>query len=154
MSNQFIFVLAISASNAKFPRVRRLSTISSVIAAAGHVFSTRWQWYWQDETGKWQSYDTPGDGHAVNTTSSRCFETDYVAGTTTVLVRKWWIRSVKAARKQKGLCGRNESWDYQLQERSIRHHLINRKQKQKGLWLLGKTQKNVVGKNQNGLCVK
>lgn len=97
MSSQFIFVLAISASNAKFPKVRRLSTISSVIAAAGHVFSTRWLWYWKDENGKWQSYDTPGDGHAVNTTSSQCFERDYVAGTITVVVRRWLIRSVKAA---------------------------------------------------------
>lgn len=75
MSNQLIFVLAIST-----PKVRRLSTISSVVAAAGHVFSTRWQWYWKDENEKWQSYDTPGDGHAVNTTSSQCFERDYVAG--------------------------------------------------------------------------
>ena len=28
----------------------------------------------------WQSYDTPGGGHAVNTTSSICLEKDYVAG--------------------------------------------------------------------------
>ena len=83
MYNQFIFFLAISAPDAKFPRVRRLSTISSVVAAAGHVFSTRWQWYWKDENGKWQSYDTPGDGHAVNTTSSQCLERDYVAGKAT-----------------------------------------------------------------------
>ena len=80
MSNQLIFAVAISAPNPKFPRVRRLSTISSVVAAAGHVFSTRWQWYWKDENGKWQSYDTTGDGHVVNTASSQCFERDYVAG--------------------------------------------------------------------------
>jgi len=36
------------------------------------------------------SHDTPGDGHAVNTTSSQCFERDYVAGTITVLVRRWF----------------------------------------------------------------
>ena len=64
--------------------------MSSVIAAAGHVFSTRWQWYWKDENGKWQPYDTTDDGHAVNTTSSQCFERDYVAGTITVLVRRWF----------------------------------------------------------------
>ncbi|XP_068754720.1 protein mono-ADP-ribosyltransferase PARP12-like [Montipora capricornis] len=61
-------------------RVRRLSTVSSVVAPAGHIFSTRWNWYWQDENRMWQSYDTPGDGHAVNTTSSICLEKDYVAG--------------------------------------------------------------------------
>ena len=60
-------------------RVRRLSTVSSVVAAAGHVFSTRWLWYWQDGN-KWQSYDTPADGHAVNTTSSLCLEREYMAG--------------------------------------------------------------------------
>ena len=51
-----------------------------MVAAAGHVFGTRWQWYWKDENDKWQSYDTPDDGHAVNTTSSQCLERDYVAG--------------------------------------------------------------------------
>ena len=61
-------------------KVRRLSTVSSVAAAAGHVFSTRWEWYWKDENNKWQSYDTPGDGHAVNTTSSQCLEREYLAG--------------------------------------------------------------------------
>ena len=80
MSNQLIFVLAMLNPNTQFPRVRRLSTISSVVAAAGHVFSTRWLWYWKDENGMWQSYDTSYDGHAVNTTSSQCFERDFVAG--------------------------------------------------------------------------
>lgn len=46
------------------------------------MFSTRWNWYWQDEKNKWQSFDTPGDGHAINTTSSQCLERDFVAGTT------------------------------------------------------------------------
>ncbi|XP_068754719.1 protein mono-ADP-ribosyltransferase PARP12-like [Montipora capricornis] len=62
------------------PKVRRLSTVSSVDATAGQIFSTRWNWYWQDENHMWQSYDTPGDGHAVNTTSSICLEKDYLAG--------------------------------------------------------------------------
>ena len=66
--------------NYKSPKIRRLSTVSSVVAAAGHVYSTRWHWYWQDENKKWQSYDTPSDGHAVNTTSSQCLEREYMAG--------------------------------------------------------------------------
>lgn len=61
-------------------KVRRLSTVSSVVAAAGHLFCTRWEWFWKDENNKWQSYDTPGDGHVVNTTSSECLERDYQAG--------------------------------------------------------------------------
>ena len=61
-------------------KVRRLSTVSSVVAPVGHIFSTRWNWYWQDENQTWQSYDTPDDGHAVNTTSSQCLEKEYVEG--------------------------------------------------------------------------
>ncbi|KAJ7379580.1 polymerase, member 12 [Desmophyllum pertusum] len=74
-----VAVLPIADPMAKSPKVRRLSTVSSVVAAAGHVFSTKWQWYWKDESDQWQSYDTPGDGHDVNTTSSQCLERDYVA---------------------------------------------------------------------------
>ena len=73
-------VFFVLSASCKSPKVRRLSTVSSVVAAAGHVFSTRWNWYWKDENNKWQSYDTPSDGHAVNTTSSQCLEREYVAG--------------------------------------------------------------------------
>ena len=61
-------------------KIQRLSTVSSVTAPAGHVFSTRWQWYWKDENGKWQSYDTPDDGVAANTTSSQCLEREFLSG--------------------------------------------------------------------------
>ena len=74
------YSLLLSAVNYKSPKVRRLSTVSSVVAAVGHVYSTRWHWYWQDENNKWQSYDTPTDGHEVNTTSSQCLEREYTAG--------------------------------------------------------------------------
>ena len=69
-----------SVVNYKPLNVRRLSTTSSVVAAAGHVFSTRWHWYWQDENNKWQSYDTPNDGHAASTTNSQCLEREFLAG--------------------------------------------------------------------------
>ncbi|XP_073253275.1 protein mono-ADP-ribosyltransferase PARP12-like [Porites lutea] len=68
-----------SALNCTNPKIQRLSTVSSVVAAAGHVFSTRWRWYWQDENNKWQSYDTPTDGHAASTTSGQCLEREYMA---------------------------------------------------------------------------
>ena len=79
-NSEDVLFLVLSAVNYKSPKIRRLSTVSSVVAAAGHVFSTRWHWYWQDENNKWQSYDTPSDGHAVNTTSSQCLEREYMAG--------------------------------------------------------------------------
>ena len=74
------YSLLLSALNYKTPKIRRLSTVSSVVAAAGHAYSTRWHWYWQDKNNKWQSYDTPNDGHAVSTTSSQCLEREYMAG--------------------------------------------------------------------------
>ena len=79
-NSEDVLFLVLSAINYKSPKIRRLSTVSSVVAAAGHVFSTRWHWYWHDENNKWQSYDTPTDGHAVNTTSSQCLEREYMAG--------------------------------------------------------------------------
>ena len=60
--------------------IRRLTTISSVEAPPGHIFSTKWRWYWEDENKKWQSYDTPDDGHAASTASSDVFEKNFVAG--------------------------------------------------------------------------
>jgi hypothetical protein len=41
----------------RFLQVRRLSTVSSVLAASGHVFRTTWKWYWQDEDDEWYCYD-------------------------------------------------------------------------------------------------
>jgi hypothetical protein len=41
----------------QFLKVRRLSTVSSALAASGHVFRTTWKWYWQDEHDKWNCYD-------------------------------------------------------------------------------------------------
>ena len=77
---RLMIAFVVSGVNHKDTKVRRLSTVSSVVAPAGHIFSTRWNWYWQDENHMWQSYDTPGDGHDVNTTGSTCLEKDYVAG--------------------------------------------------------------------------
>ena len=55
--------------------IRRLSTVSSVLAASGHVFRTKWKWYWLDEHGKWQSYDDE-----KTTTNSEKIELDYKSG--------------------------------------------------------------------------
>lgn len=72
--------LSLSAVNWTSPKIQRLSTVSSVVAAAGHVFSTRWHWYWQDENNEWQLYGKPTDGHAASTTNSQCLESEYLAG--------------------------------------------------------------------------
>ncbi|XP_001633051.3 protein mono-ADP-ribosyltransferase PARP12 isoform X2 [Nematostella vectensis] len=60
--------------------LRRLSTASSVEAPPGHVYSTRWVWYWMDENGKWQSYDSPENGKAPSTTCSKALEKGFLAG--------------------------------------------------------------------------
>ena len=57
-------------------QIRRLSTISSVLAATGHVFRTKWKWYWKDEHDKWQSYD-----NEKTSTSSEKIEQQYQSGT-------------------------------------------------------------------------
>ena len=46
-----------SAIDVRILQVRRRSTVSSVLAASGHVFRTTWKWYWQDEDDEWYCYD-------------------------------------------------------------------------------------------------
>ena len=50
-----------SGLDVRILKVRRLSTVSSVLAASGHVFRTTWKWYWQDEDNQCHCYD---DGKA------------------------------------------------------------------------------------------
>ncbi|KAM4036582.1 zinc finger CCCH-type antiviral protein 1-like [Anomaloglossus baeobatrachus] len=37
-------------------RVRRLSTVSSVVKPSEYVLTTEWLWYWRDEYGTWMQY--------------------------------------------------------------------------------------------------
>ena len=60
--------------------IRRLTTSSSAVAPPGHIFSTTWQWYWKDEYGKWQSYDSASDGHLQSNTNSNVLEKKYLSG--------------------------------------------------------------------------
>ena len=80
MINSEDIFLSLSAVNWTSPKIQRLSTVSWVVAAAGHVFSTRWHWYWQDENNDWQLYGTPTDGHAASTANSQHLESEYMAG--------------------------------------------------------------------------
>ena len=66
-----------SATNIHSLKLRRLSTVSSAKAPPGHIYSTKWRWYWKDENNKWQSYDTPDDDHAASTASSDVFEKNF-----------------------------------------------------------------------------
>ncbi len=61
-------------------QVRRLSTVSSVLAASGHVFRTTWKWYWQDEHDQWHCYDS---GNAD--VSSEKIEQQFTSGINTCI---------------------------------------------------------------------
>jgi hypothetical protein len=39
-------------------KVRRLSSISSVLQPT-FLLTTEWLWYWEDEDGNWNQYDSP-----------------------------------------------------------------------------------------------
>ena len=39
-------------------KVRRLSSISSVLQPT-FLLTTEWLWYWEDEHGNWNQYDSP-----------------------------------------------------------------------------------------------
>ncbi|CAL8240349.1 unnamed protein product [Gadus morhua 'NCC'] len=41
-----------------FLKVRRLSSISSVLQPTS-ILTTEWLWYWEDENGNWNQYDSP-----------------------------------------------------------------------------------------------
>ncbi|XP_056443600.1 uncharacterized protein LOC130380432 [Gadus chalcogrammus] len=41
-----------------FQKVRRLSSISSVLQPTS-ILSTEWLWYWEEEDGNWNQYDSP-----------------------------------------------------------------------------------------------
>ena len=40
--------------------IRRLSTVSYVKACPTTLYTTKWQWYWQDESGMWKKYGKEG----------------------------------------------------------------------------------------------
>ena len=45
-----------TASGGKATRVRRLGTVSSVLAPDTHCGTTQWLWYWKDSAGQWTQY--------------------------------------------------------------------------------------------------
>ncbi|KAK3706420.1 hypothetical protein QZH41_018634, partial [Actinostola sp. cb2023] len=61
-------------------KLQRVTTQSSEEAPPGHIFSTHWIWYWKDENGDWQSYDSPGSGVEPSTTCSKSLEKDFLQG--------------------------------------------------------------------------
>ncbi|XP_070560626.1 protein mono-ADP-ribosyltransferase PARP12-like [Ptychodera flava] len=58
-------------------QLRRLSTWSSGKAPPGHLFATKWIWYWRDEFNQWTQYGDKAS-HAVGTVHSDQIERDYL----------------------------------------------------------------------------
>ncbi|XP_073400393.1 uncharacterized protein [Dendrobates tinctorius] len=60
-------------------RVRRLSTVSSVVKPSEYVLTTEWLWYWRDEYGSWTQYGQSNENHTIVTISSSDLENIYLA---------------------------------------------------------------------------
>ncbi|XP_072000956.1 uncharacterized protein [Engystomops pustulosus] len=65
-------------------RVRRLSTISSVMKPPDYVLTTEWLWYWQDEYGSWVEYGQPNQRNSH--ISSSDLEEEYTSNPNAVVV--------------------------------------------------------------------
>ncbi|XP_069820521.1 zinc finger CCCH-type antiviral protein 1-like isoform X2 [Dendropsophus ebraccatus] len=66
-------------------RVRRLSTVSSVMKPSEYVLTTEWLWYWRDEFGTWTEYGHSNIQNVSSTRFSSDLENVYLADPTTVL---------------------------------------------------------------------
>ncbi|XP_073506582.1 zinc finger CCCH-type antiviral protein 1-like [Phyllobates terribilis] len=59
-------------------RVRRLSTVSSVVKPSEYVLTTEWLWYWRDEYGTWTQYGHSNVKHVSSTILSSDLENVYL----------------------------------------------------------------------------
>ncbi|XP_073506571.1 zinc finger CCCH-type antiviral protein 1-like [Phyllobates terribilis] len=66
-------------------RVRRLSTVSSVVKPSEYVLTTEWLWYWRDEYGTWTPYGHSNVNHMSVTISSSDLENLYLANANDVI---------------------------------------------------------------------
>ncbi|XP_077119139.1 uncharacterized protein LOC143775182 [Ranitomeya variabilis] len=66
-------------------RVRRLSTVSSVVKPSEYVLTTEWLWYWRDEYGSWIQYGQSNVNHTIVTISSSYLENAYLADANSVV---------------------------------------------------------------------
>ena len=51
-------VVCFKTMTCRLQKVRRLSSISSVLQPT-FLLTTEWLWYWEDEDGNWNQYDSP-----------------------------------------------------------------------------------------------
>ncbi|KAM7414190.1 hypothetical protein PAMA_019148 [Pampus argenteus] len=58
--------------------VRRLSTASSVSKPPHFILTTKWLWYWKDESGKWMEFGQ-GDNDTQASVTSQTLENIYLA---------------------------------------------------------------------------
>ncbi|XP_056373921.1 zinc finger CCCH-type antiviral protein 1-like [Hyla sarda] len=66
-------------------RVRRLSTVSSVMKPPEYVLTTEWLWYWKDEYGTWTQYGHSNVKQVSSTILSSDLETVYLSDPTAVI---------------------------------------------------------------------
>ncbi|KAM4038270.1 zinc finger CCCH-type antiviral protein 1-like [Anomaloglossus baeobatrachus] len=66
-------------------RVRRLSTVSSVVKPSEYVLTTEWLWYWRDEYGTWTEYGQSNLNHVIVNVSSSDLENLYLANASAII---------------------------------------------------------------------
>ncbi|XP_069820288.1 zinc finger CCCH-type antiviral protein 1-like [Dendropsophus ebraccatus] len=68
-----------------FYRIRRLSTVSSVMKPSEYVLTTEWLWYWKDEYGNWTQYGHNNVKKVSSTILSSDLENVYLSDRTAVI---------------------------------------------------------------------
>ncbi|TNN57538.1 Poly [ADP-ribose] polymerase 12 [Liparis tanakae] len=58
--------------------VRRLSTVSSILAPPNFILTTQWLWYWKDDSGIWPEFGQ-SDGSVPTSVTSQTLENVYLA---------------------------------------------------------------------------
>ncbi|XP_073400158.1 zinc finger CCCH-type antiviral protein 1-like isoform X2 [Dendrobates tinctorius] len=66
-------------------RVRRLSTVSSVMKPSEYVLTTEWLWYWRDEHGSWTQYGHSNMKHVSANILSSDLENVYLPNPVAVI---------------------------------------------------------------------
>ena len=88
-----------------FQKVRRLSSISSVLQPT-FLLTTEWLWYWEDENGNWNQYDSP-----VSSAPSQSGASLYRLTSANVIIQpivSLWFVNVKFRVPARG--GRVDNW--------------------------------------------
>ncbi|XP_018545069.1 protein mono-ADP-ribosyltransferase PARP12 [Lates calcarifer] len=63
-------------------RVRRLSTVSSVMKPPHYALTTKWQWYYRGDQGRWVEYGQPDEKSRTTSQTSRTLEEAFLSDPT------------------------------------------------------------------------